>query len=117
MGLHSFFSPSGAGPISAQMENATCLSWAKTWDQQITETEAPVFNDRGDSYCPRQVDKCLRPPGSQGEIKKGSAGLRLKPAKVPEMPIHLLTGGHPSKGQKLTKFISKPVPLPWSGSS
>lgn len=33
------------------------------------------------------------------------------------MPIHLFAGGHSLEGQKLTKFISKPVPLPWSRSS
>ena len=43
--------------------------------------------------------------------------MRLKPSEILEMPIHLFAGGHSLEGQKLTKFISKPVPLPWSRSS
>ena len=31
--------------------------------------------------------------------------MRLKPSKIPEMPIHLLAGGHPSEGQNLTKKV------------
>ena len=70
MGLQSFFSPSGAGTVSAQMGNTTYLLRPTTWDQQIREREASVFNNRGDSYCLRQVDKCFRPPASQGEIRR-----------------------------------------------
>ena len=43
--------------------------------------------------------------------------MRLKPSEILEMPIDLFAGGHSLEGQKLTKFISKPVPLPWSRSS
>ena len=31
--------------------------------------------------------------------------MRLKPSEIPEMPIHLLAGGHPSEGQNLTKKV------------
>lgn len=73
LGLQNFSSPSGAGTVLAQMDNTTCLLWPTTWDQQITEMEASVFNNRGDSYCLRQVDKSFRLPGSQGEIRRGEA--------------------------------------------
>ena len=69
--------------------------------------------------CLRHVDKCFRPPGSQGEIRRGEVLVwGSSPPRSLRCPFTCWLVATLQRGRTWQrKFISKPVPLPWSGSS